>query len=99
MQTPDDRKASHNFARLASGGHGRFLLRDDARACFEEEGRHEEKIIAIDEGDLHAGVFAKNPLKMQRGIDPAKSTAEDENSSGHDVSSRAFTLWDGEWEW
>lgn len=60
---------------------------EDAGAGLEEEGRHEEVVVAGDEGDFDGGVGGEFFLEVVGGVDAAEAAAEDED---------AFNIFGGE---
>jgi hypothetical protein len=53
---------------------------EDAGTGFEEEGGHEEVVVAVDEGDFDACVIAKYFFEVLGGIESAEAGAEDEDA-------------------
>jgi hypothetical protein len=53
---------------------------EDAGAGFEEEGGHEEVVVAVDEGDFDTCVIAKYFFEVLGCVEPAEAGAEDEDA-------------------
>jgi hypothetical protein len=51
-----------------------------ARACFEQERREHEEVLAAHESDLDVCVPPQDPLEVWHGGHPAESAAEDDNA-------------------